>query len=223
MRRYRRGRHRFWIGSRLWGGRQPVPTPAYGRNVWRLSGHVEDVTLRARDDLRSARFEAIFDQTYEPVLAYARRRAPGDADDIVAETFTVAWRRLEDIPRDALPWLYGVARRVLSQERRAGRRREALLLRMQSHSRALGTRDAASERPVLDALAQLGARDREAILLVAWEGLSAERAAKAMGCSTVAFRVRLHRARARLRAHLEADPSAPKRATSALAREVKGQ
>lgn len=165
----------------------------------------------------------MFGQTYEPVLAYARRRAPREADDIVAETFTVAWRRFEDIPRDALPWLYGVARRVLSEERRAGRRRDALLRRMRSDSRALGARDAASEGHVLDALARLGARDREAILLVAWEGLSADRAAKAMDCSTVAFRVRLHRARARLRAQVEAGRSASKRATSALAEEVRGK
>jgi RNA polymerase sigma-70 factor (ECF subfamily) len=177
----------------------------------------------ANDRGRSRRFEAIFDQTYEPVLAYARRRAPEEADDVVAETFAIAWRRLEHVPRDALPWLYGVARRVLSEERRAGRRREALLQRMRHETRPLAERDATPERPVLQALAQLGDRDREAIMLVAWEGLSAERAAKAMGCSIVAFRVRLHRARARLRERLEEDEAVQKRPASMLAEEVRSQ
>jgi RNA polymerase sigma-70 factor (ECF subfamily) len=181
------------------------------------------VTVRPPNDGRSARFEAIFDQTYEPVLAYARRRAPADADDVVAETFAIAWRRLEHVPGDALPWLYGVARRVSSEERRAGRRREALLQRMRRETSLFTDGEAAREQPVFEALAQLGTRDREAIMLVAWEGLSAERAATAMGCSTVAFRVRLHRARARLRARLEEDEMVPNQAASALAEEVGSQ
>lgn len=198
----------------------PIPC---GRNVWRASGHEEDVRVRPRNDDRSARFEAIFDQTYEPVLAYARRRAPAEADDVVAETYAIAWRRLDDMPRDALPWLYGVARRVLSEERRAGRRRVALLGRIRREARSFDDHDAPDEQPVLEALALLGAQDREAILLVAWEGLSAARAAKAMGCSTVAFRVRLHRARARLRDRLEADQAASTRGTSVLAEEVRSR
>lgn len=158
----------------------------------------------SQDDERRSRFEAIFDETYEPLLAYARRRAPADADDVVAETYAVAWRRLDNVPGDPLPWLYAVARRVLSEERRAGRRREALLERMWNEVRHDGMSFArSSESAVLAALARLDARDQEAILLVAWEGLSAERAAKAMGGSTAAFRVRLHRARKRLRARLE--------------------
>ena len=179
--------------------------------------------MTAPSQERSARFEAIFDQTYEPVLAYARRRAPRDADDVVAETFVIAWRRLEDMPNDALPWLYGVARRVLSEERRAGRRRVALLQRMGRDARPLREESAADGPPVLDALARLGSRDREAILLVAWEGLSAAQAAKAMGCSTVAFRVRLHRARARLREQLEAGQPASPRGRSTVAEEVRSQ
>lgn len=179
--------------------------------------------VRPRNDERSARFEAIFDQTYEPVLAYARRRAPAEADDVVAETYAIAWRRLDDMPRDALPWLYGVARRVLSEERRAGRRRVALLDRIRREARSFDHHDAPDQQPVLEALALLGVQDREAILLVAWEGLSAARAAKAMGCSTVAFRVRLHRARARLRDRLEADQAASTRATSVLAEEVRSR
>lgn len=174
---------------------------------------------------RRARFEAIFDETYEALLAYARRRNGAEADDVVAETFTVAWRRLDDVPSDSLPWLYGVARKVISEQRRTGRRRDALVQRIRAEA---GTRDqgggTSQRRPVLAALARLGAQDREAVLLVAWESLSAEQAATAMGCSIVAFRVRLHRARKRLRAHLnELDGDWSVRgAATIVAKEVEG-
>ena len=71
------------------------------------------------------RFEILFRTHYGAIHAYARRRLPERADDIVADTFFVAWRRLDDVPRDALPWLYGVARRVAAEARaarHAGRR-----------------------------------------------------------------------------------------------------
>jgi RNA polymerase sigma-70 factor, ECF subfamily len=169
---------------------------------------------------RTARFEAIFEEGYEAVLAYARRRAGTEADDIVAETFTVVWRRLDDVPTDSLPWLYGVARKVLSEERRAARRRNALIERIGEDVSRVNETDADTS-PVLVALARLADRDREAVLLVAWEGLTAEQAAKAMGCSTIAFRVRLHRARKRLRARLEQLGDARFLSTSAVvAKEV---
>lgn len=172
---------------------------------------------------RRARFEAIFDQSYEPVLAYARRRAPAYAEDVAAETFVVAWRRLEHVPGDALPWLYGVARKVLSEERRASLRRDALLERMRADIRDRAAEGPGNEASVLEALAALDERDRETILLVAWEGLSAARAAKVLGCSTVAFRVRLHRARKRLRSRLEHDRATARRSTPVLAEEVRSQ
>src|SRR4029450_2647016 len=65
----------------------------------------------------------MFRECYPVVRAYARRRAaPDAAQDVVADTFLVAWRRLEDVPEDALPWLYGVARRVLANQRRSAAR-----------------------------------------------------------------------------------------------------
>jgi RNA polymerase sigma-70 factor (ECF subfamily) len=157
---------------------------------------------------RGARFERVFEETYEPLLAYARRRVGAEADDVLADTLAIAWRRLDDLPSDPLPWLYGVARRVISGHRRARRRRHALMERLGTHA-SVQTEDAAPtpDGSIFAALAQLSVSDQEAILLVAWEELTAERAAKALGCSTVSFRVRLHRARKRLRAHLaEIDP-----------------
>jgi DNA-directed RNA polymerase specialized sigma24 family protein len=54
---------------------------------------------------QEARFNRLYERHFDAVRAYAWRRAPGLADEIVAETFLVAWRRLPDVPDDALPWL----------------------------------------------------------------------------------------------------------------------
>ena len=65
-------------------------------------------------------FERLYRANYDRVLAYGLRRTdPERARDATAETFVVAWRRLADVPPDPLPWLLGVARRVLANERRA--------------------------------------------------------------------------------------------------------
>ena len=75
---------------------------------------------------REGGFNALYDAHYSAVRAYAWRRAPAFADDVVAETFLVAWKRLEDVPADAaLPWLLGVARNAhLNPVRGERRRRE---------------------------------------------------------------------------------------------------
>jgi RNA polymerase sigma-70 factor (ECF subfamily) len=151
---------------------------------------------------RSERFESVFRDHYAAVRAYALRRTAREAaQDVVAETFLVAWRRFDDVPADALPWLYGVARQVLSNQRRSAGRRAALQQRLLSTT-TTGSRDpheslddAESVRTALDRLSD---HDREALILVGWHGLSGARAARAAGCSRGAFAVRLHRARARL-------------------------
>jgi RNA polymerase sigma-70 factor (ECF subfamily) len=146
-----------------------------------------------------ARFEALFEAHYGAVLAYARRRASSDVGaDVAAATFEVAWRRLDEVPDEALPWLYGVARRMLANTRRADVRRQRLWSRL----RAVGSAepaDVAVEVPgARAALARLRPQDREVLMLVAWEGLNPETAASSLGISTGAFAVRLHRARQRL-------------------------
>ena len=157
---------------------------------------------------REHRFEELFREHYGAVRGYALRRAPSDlAQDAVSETFLVAWRRLDDVPADALPWLYGVARRVLANQRRSADRSSALEQRLA----ATGTsgrssdpgEDAGDGELLRAALAQLSERDRETLILVAWHELSGARAARAAGCTRAAFAVRLHRARARLAAQLD--------------------
>jgi RNA polymerase sigma-70 factor (ECF subfamily) len=91
---------------------------------------VERPRILAAQGGDASRFEALYREHYAAVLAYARRRIPGRADDVVSETFLVAWRRLDDVPSDGLPWLYGVARRVVADVRRSAGRQQALAERL---------------------------------------------------------------------------------------------
>ena len=131
------------------------------------------------------------------VRAYCLRRADEPlAEDAVAETFEIAWRRRGEIPGQPKAWLFGVARRVLANRRRAETRQRALVERIAAQPVA---QDAADEGPpVLEALRRLRPLDQEALKLAAWEDLSSREAAQVLGCSPVAFRIRLLRARRRL-------------------------
>lgn len=159
------------------------------------------------------RFSALFERTHPALLGYAVRRVadPADAADVVAETYLVAWRRLDDVPGgdEARPWLFGVARRVLANHYRGERRRLALADRLRDalhESVPVAAPDAHEPSLVERAVERLGDDDRELLRLVAWEELAREEIAVAMGLSRATVRVRLHRARARLRdamAHLE--------------------
>jgi RNA polymerase sigma factor (sigma-70 family) len=155
---------------------------------------------------RRAAFERLYDRFSPDVAMYALRRADREtAQDAVAETFIVAWRRLDDVPgSDPLPWLYGVARRVLANQRRSASRLAALRQRLEPEG-APASRVA--DHALAAALQQLSEADRELLMLIAWEGLSPTEAAVALGCSDGACRVRLHRARRRLAAALQTTPT----------------
>jgi RNA polymerase sigma factor (sigma-70 family) len=145
-----------------------------------------------------AAFDACFRGHAAEVHAFALRRTdPQAAQDVTAETFLIAWRRRAQMPPEPLPWLYGIARWVLANERRASSRRGALAARMSAETRPWHT-TAGGDHEILQALAALRDTDREALLLCAWEGLSGREAATVAGCSAAAFTVRLHRARGRL-------------------------
>jgi RNA polymerase sigma-70 factor (ECF subfamily) len=163
----------------------------------------------ATSDDRARVFEELFDAHYWPLRAYVMRRCSSAVvDDIVSETFLVAWRRLDLVGEDPLPWLFAVARRLVANHLRADRRRGALLARLEGFvGTGVAWEPPAAMNPQLaGAVGSLSAREREALLLVAWEGLDPRRAAQAVGCSPAAFRVRLHRARQRVATALD-DPA----------------
>ena len=134
---------------------------------------------------------------------------------MVSATFLVAWRRLEELPSDPLPWLIGVARRVLADQRRSNARRLALSDRVEASTLPdWGLSDSVANSIVLresirTALAQLPSRDRDVVILAAWHGLGTEQLAVALGCSKSVASLRLHRARRRFAAILQAqdDPA----------------
>lgn len=157
---------------------------------------------------RDARFRRLCEEHTAALLAYAlRRTSREDAADVVAETFLVAWRRLDEVDEAGeRPWLYAVARRVLLGQQRAARRQVRIAERVAAaEPAALRETPAASpgSRRVLDALAALPEKEREALMLAAWEELSGSEAARVLGCSATAYRIRLHRARRRLRERLD--------------------
>jgi RNA polymerase sigma-70 factor (ECF subfamily) len=154
---------------------------------------------QAAERARVERFERVFAEHSRSVFAYAARRAPERADDVVAETFAVAWRRFDELPPDVEPWLYGVARRALAGQWRSQSRQSALVSRLVDVTSAAAG-DGADHAELYDALAQLGETDREALLLTYWEGLEPERAAAVLEISRDALNQRVHRARQRLRA-----------------------
>jgi RNA polymerase sigma factor (sigma-70 family) len=159
------------------------------------------------------RFEVCFATHYARVVAYALRRMPdlAAAEDVASETFLIAWRRFSDAPPDALPWLLAIARNVIFNQSRSDRRRQQLVVRVATDRTladelpgASGTDDPAVRgATVRAAVARLGARDREILLLTSWDGLTSAQAAKALGCSRGTFAVRLHRARIRLARELD--------------------
>jgi RNA polymerase sigma-70 factor (ECF subfamily) len=169
----------------------------------------------------SERFEALFNQHQAAILAYALRRShsPEEAADVVAETFTTMWRRLEDVPAGdrTLPWLYTTARHTLANSRRSAIRRDALTERA-THELAVEI-DAQAEASLehapgatiseaaRDALLVLTDDEREALLLCAWEGLKPREIGRVLGVGSVTARTRLHRARTKFAAALS--PTTP--------------
>jgi len=158
------------------------------------------------------KYAALYRRHVHVVYNYAWRRVGDQAPDVVSETFLVAWRRMPKLPDDEeLPWLLGVARRVVANMIRA----RARDVRLDRHLRAALAAGVGVVEPdhaaslcardeVLSGLAKLNPRDQESLQLIAWEGLEVRDAARVVGCTPTAFAVRLHRARRRLAQLLEA-------------------
>jgi RNA polymerase sigma-70 factor (ECF subfamily) len=166
--------------------------------------------------------DVLFGRHYPELRRYVLRRIEdrGGAEEILAETFAIAWRRRDQMPEPPLPWLFGICHKVIANHRRSAKRRGRLLSRLSSTRIEVGRDPAeilAERSQIARAFSELSDSQREVLRLVAWEGLSAADAATVLSCSPAAFRVRLHRARSELAKHLgaaghEGDeaPSAPR-------------
>lgn len=166
------------------------------------------------------RFTAMYDAYRMRVWAYAAGRVGVHAaDEVVSETFVVAWRRFAEMPSASLPWLLGVARNTIRDSVRAQVRRDALAaeLRRWTEEAASDVADGVVDRlTLLRALTELSEADREVLTLIAWQGLEPREAARVLGCSTPALRVRLHRARRRLTAAVQASSGRGRHAVDSI-------
>lgn len=161
----------------------------------------------------ATRFRSLYEENFTPLLGYALRRvaAPEDAADAVADTFLVAWRRLDRVPDGdgARLWLYGVCRRTLANHNRSSTRRTRLGARLRSTLAEQVIPDPAGDVAlgvtVRNALARLRPTDRELLQLSSWERLEPREIAVVLGISARAARTRLSRARERLRQELDGD------------------
>ena len=153
------------------------------------------------DGDRRARYETVFTEVYEPLQRYVRRRCvSADVDDVVAESLTVVWRRLDDVPTDAaVAWTFGVARRTLANHRRSTSRRSRLIDRLRRAEDGIPAADV-DDTDLVEALERLTSDDREILHLWAWEQLPPREIAVVLDITPNAASLRLHRAKGRLAA-----------------------
>jgi RNA polymerase sigma-70 factor, ECF subfamily len=170
---------------------------------------------------REERFNRLVREHGDAVHRYLRRRYRGgdatDVEDLLADVMAIAWRRLDDVPNDAeAPWLFGVARRRLSNARSRRARRDRIVAPLRPRGSAPAAEDVAlADLSLREALASLPEKEREALTLTAWEGLGPEKLAAALGVTVNAAAIRLSKARTKLLALLaeNADESSPPVAT----------
>ncbi|GAA2624701.1 sigma-70 family RNA polymerase sigma factor [Dactylosporangium fulvum] len=147
-------------------------------------------------------FTGLYTAHHSQVVKYALRRL-GDLDtsmDLAQEVFVVAWRRRVEVPDHSLPWLYGVARRLLANHWRARRSAPTVVPLAGDEEPAAWRGHDAGDRlgDVTAALASLPDKDQEILRLIGWEELTVTEAAVVLDCRTTTAGVRLHRARRRL-------------------------
>jgi RNA polymerase sigma-70 factor (ECF subfamily) len=148
-----------------------------------------------------ARFEALYRAHAHEVHSYCLRRTSSEeAKDATSEVFVIVWRRFDDVPDEALPWLYGVARNVLANRARSFRRRDRLAAKAAAHH------DPSVPGPepqivrneqhdeLLQALSKLSDKDQEILRLVEWEELGRDKVAEMLFLSRSAIDKRIARA-----------------------------
>ena len=163
-------------------------------------------------DDRHQRFRTFYNQTYDDLWRYCLRRCATreHAEDLLGESYAVAWRRFDDVPEPpgSRPYLFGIARNLLRNDLRRVANQRQLTERLKAA--VLGRAPAVAidaARPddidtVLSALHQLSEADQEVLRLAAWEQLPHAEIADILGCSVNAVAIRLHRARDRLATHI---------------------
>jgi RNA polymerase sigma-70 factor (ECF subfamily) len=168
----------------------------------RTEGNVVAVT-----ETRQDRFEQLVNEIADPIRRYALRRTdPDTADDVLADTLLVVWRRLDEIPPDGrLPWCYAVAKKSLANLNRGSRRQRNLVARIVRLDPPTDVVDTPElpDAQVHRALSTLRAEDQELLRLSAWEDLTPSEIAIVLGLTPNAVRIRLHRARRRFAAALD--------------------
>ena len=159
------------------------------------------------------RFERLYAEQAGNILAFCRRRvSPDMSDDVVADVFMVAWRRIDEVPDDhgAMRWLYSVALGVIRNQRRSAMRVDRLRAKLANEPRSsvespepLVVRRE-QDRIVATAALALPEKYRQVLLLAEWEGLSRSEIGEILGISRTAVDKRASRAYARLRRRLGA-------------------
>jgi RNA polymerase sigma factor (sigma-70 family) len=181
----------------------------------------DDATAIAASLREPERFAVVFDRHAPHIHRYlARQLGAQAADDLVAETFLTAFgkrSRFDQRRQDARPWLYGIAANLAARHRHDGLRRQRLLAAAGTGDDAAGSHAdrvvagvaaAGFRRTLAAALADLPAGDRDVLLLIAWEQLTYEEVAQALGIPVGTVRSRLNRARRRVRVALaDLDPT----------------
>jgi len=159
-----------------------------------------------RDDDRRALLDGWFRAYADRVLAYLMHRTDAQtAQDVLQEVFVTAFRKAADLPQPPIGWLFGTARRLLANKHRGRKRHDALIARLLDDTSIERDPEVAEvKQAFLQTLATLPPNDREVLTLTGWYELTPSDAAEALGCTPSAYAVRLHRARKRLAAALDA-------------------
>jgi RNA polymerase sigma-70 factor, ECF subfamily len=149
------------------------------------------------DESRRERFEAVAPELIEPLRRFLTRRTDAaTADDVLAETLLVCWRRVAELPEEPLPWAYGVARNCLRNAERSARRQDRVAARLAAEPVDPGPPE---DSALHEALARLRPDDAELLRLWAWEQLTPAEIATVLGITANAASIRLHRAREKLK------------------------
>lgn len=162
---------------------------------------------------REQSFILLYEAVYRDLLRFVQRREfPDRAEDVVADTFLVVWRRFDELPSlqdDARAWIFGIARNILLNSQRGEQRRQALGVRLADAALVSIDYDVELVMDRVDlgrAWRLLSEVHQEALGLSVFEELNAPQAAVVLNISPVAFRLRLSRARRALRLLIEHPP-----------------